>query len=236
MHGFFRTEMLGETSGARYNREQVLVAAAAVQVRLQCVVWDNLPYVLHHYLVDPELKAVISKPTIHYNSERAWGHATAIRNRALTNLDAEVVYPEPESLDLSSESILSDFPSELFPKPWEKVVQKSVRNNIVIKGNILPQKPQMTLPVERLEELYTLLAQAALGAFPQMDSISPVRFQDTGFNIEEIEAVFDEYDKLRGKPARTFTDEDKTYYALGRALDKILRSGISIQKNTNAFS
>ena len=120
MHHFIRLETTEQTSKLRYSREQILVVAAAVQVRLQGVIWDNLPYVVYHYLVDPKVRAVINKPTVQYNSEREWGHATSIRNRALAHLDNEVVFPESEFLDLSAETILSDFPPELFPNSWEK--------------------------------------------------------------------------------------------------------------------
>ena len=227
MQHFFRAETTEQIPRLRYSREQILVASAAVQIRLQGVIWDNLPYVVYHYLVDPKVRAVINKPTVQYNSEREWGHATSLRNRILKHLDNEVVFPEPESLDLSAETILSNFPPELLPDPWEKVVKKSVKDNIVPRGDVPLQLQPVTLTLERLEELYTLLTQAAPGKFPQMDSISAVRF--SGFNIKEIEAVFDEYDNLRGEPPKTFADEYKTYYALGQVLGKILRARESIR-------
>lgn len=220
-----KTEPSGQPMSHKYKREHLLAAAAVVQIKSQGVIWSNMPYVLYHYLADPALREVINKPREPYRPARKLRDRDVEMRRFLFDEgDRDILIP-PDEIDLSAQTVLADIPEDFLQQP-EPVV--ATEDPSVQQTSSLG-KESVILSSERLGWLRVFLTFDSPIKPPQMDTISEGRFINTGFNIKEIEAVFDEYDSLRGVRPGTFADEYKTYYALEQVLGKILRSRGKIQ-------
>lgn len=212
----------------RYQREHLLMAAAAVQIRAQGVVWDNIPYILYHYVTVPKLREVLNRPRQPYDPTREWDKLMAKRIRATFGKEDQELLIKAGDIDLSPETVLSDIPEDFYQPPEpiaeiEKPLTQQTR---------WTEKESIILSLARLRWLDAFLRyESPIKPF-QMDTVSAGKLQLGGFTLEEAEAVFEEFNQISKNGE--LTDEYKTYYVLKNAIVAILKNREKAEVSPNS--
>ena len=226
-----KTEPSGQPISHKYKCEHLLVAAAAVQIRTQGVIWKNMPYALYHYLTDPTLREVVNKPREPYGPTKKLKDSDVEWLRILfDNRDWQILIALGE-IDLSAQTVLSDIPEDFLRLPGPVVST----NKLTTKQSTSSEKEITPLSSERLGWLHVFLTYDSPIKPYQMDLISTSRLQLGGFALEEAEAVFREFSGKNNSNGN-LGDDDKTYYALDNAIAEVLRTREISRKNTGAIS
>jgi len=221
-----RTGSEDQPSIQRYKREHLLLAAAIVQIRAQGVIQDNISYVLHHYLVDSQLREMIKKPRDIYDPKRKWRNAEIWSRHYLFDDGDRHLLINPGEINLSQETVMRDIPEDFIDLSQPADTTSSLSAHEKPEAGKEPTR----LSSERLRWLLVFLRYDSAIKPAQMDTISASRLQLGGFTLEEAESVFEEFYSQNNSNGKLIEDE-MTYFALNNAAVEILRKRRKNQQN-----